>query len=300
MTLRRKRGRWIIPALFCCALVWSAFPASAAQPKRVLIVHSFGAAAPPFTTHSHAFETELTAKMGEPVDLDEISLNVARYATLDMEEAVVDFMRARQAKWQPDLVVPIGSPAGVFVAQHRDRLFPAGTPIVYAGMDIRRLPSGALEQNAAFVGESFDVPGWVEDSLQIAPDTKHIVVLIGDSPLERVWIEILKKEYEPFANRVSFTWLNDLSLDGILQRTKNLPPHSFIHYVLMMRDASGVTHDGDRVLRQVHAVANAPINGIFQHQLGMGIVGGRLYQAWRPPALRSGFCAESRRRISRR
>ncbi len=31
----------------------------------------------------------------------------------------------------------------------------------------------------------------------------------------------------------------------------------------------------------MHAVANAPINGIFLHQLGLGIVGGRLYQAER-------------------
>src|SRR5438067_1483180 len=30
---------------------------------------------------------------------------------------------------------------------------------------------------------------------------------------------------------------------------------------------------------RIHAVAAAPINGIFQHQLGLGIVGGRLYQA---------------------
>ena len=146
-------------------------------------------------------------------------------------------------------------------------------------MDKRRLPAGALEQNAAFVGESFDLPGLVEDILQIAPKTKNIAVLIGDSPLERSWAEVLKKEYEPFVDRVNFTWLNDLSLDGMIQRTKNLPPHTFILYVLMMRDGSGVTHDGDEVLRQIHATANAPINGLFQHQLGLGIAGGRLYQA---------------------
>jgi len=266
-------------ALVCCWLVLPAGSVSAPAPKRVLIVHSFGNASPPFTTHSIAFETELTEKMKEPVDLDEVSLDVARYASLDMEEALVALLRARQAKWQPDLVVPIGSPAGVFVAQHRDRLFPASTPIVYTGMDKRRLPPGALEQNAAFVGESFDVRGWVEDILQIAPDTKNIAVVIGDSPLERVWSEILKEEYQAFADRVSFTWLNTLSLDGILERTKNLPPHSFILHVLMMRDASGVTHNGDEVLRQIHAIANAPINGIYQHQLGLGITGGRLYQA---------------------
>lgn len=273
-----KRGCRAISALTGCCLVLS-LSAIGATPKRVLIVHSFGNAAPPFTTHSLAFETELTAKMGKPVDLDEVSLDVARYASLDMEEALVDFMRARQAKWQPDLVAPIGSPAGIFVAQYRDRLFPADTPIVYAGMDKRRLSAGALERNATFVGESFDVPGWVEDILQIAPDTKNIAVVIGASPLEQFWTEVLRREFAPFADRVSFTWLNELSLDGILQRTKNLPPDSFILHVLMMRDASGVTHDGDHVLQQIHAVANAPINGLFQHQLGLGIVGGRLYQA---------------------
>jgi PAS domain S-box-containing protein len=269
----------VVVALVGCWLCLTVTAASAAGAKRVLVVHSFGSAAPPFTTHSEAFETELTKKMGEPVDLDEVSLDVARYATLDMEEAVVDLLRARQTKWQPDLVVPIGSPAGVFVARHRERLFPATTPIIYMGMDKRRLPPGALGQNAAFVGESFDVPGIVEDILQIAPDTKNIAVVIGDSPLERFWTEVMKKEYEPFADRVHFTWLNDLSLDGIRETAKNLPPHSFILLVLMMRDAAGVTHNADEVLAEIHAVANAPINGLFQHQMGLGIVGGRLYQA---------------------
>ncbi len=106
-------------ALACHGFVVPAGPVGAAAPKRVLVVHSFGNAAPPFTTHSTAFEKELTEKMGEPVDLDEVSLDVARYATLDIEEALVDLMRKRQAKWQPDLVVPIGSPAGIFVATHR-------------------------------------------------------------------------------------------------------------------------------------------------------------------------------------
>ncbi len=253
--------------------------ATAATPKRVLVVHSFGNAAPPFTTHSTAFERALAEKMGRTVDIDEVSLDVARYATLDMEEALVDLMRARQAKWQPDLVVPIGSPAGAFVARHRAGLFPAETPIIYAGMDKRRLPADALDHNATFVGESFDVAGWIEDILEIAPDTKNIAVVIGASPLEQVWTEILRREFRRFEDRVSFTWMDHLPVDEILKQAKQLPPKSFIFVVLMMRDASGVTHNGDVVLQQIHAVANAPISAIFQHQLGLGIVGGRLQQA---------------------
>jgi PAS domain S-box-containing protein len=58
-----------------------------------------------------------------------------------------------------------------------------------------------------------------------------------------------------------------------------LPPRSFILIGLLIRDASGVTHNQEEALQRLRAVANAPINGLFQHELGLGIVGGRLYQA---------------------
>lgn len=271
--LRRRLAyslRWLL-------LVLATLSAGAAGTKRVLVVHSFGSAAPPFTTASSAFETALTEEMAGRVDLDEVSLDVARFATLDMEEALVELMRKRQARWQPDLVVPIGSPASMFVAQYRDRLFPATTPIIYTGMDQRRLPPGALRQNAAFVGASYDLPGAVEDILQVAPATTNIVVVIGATPLEQFWADVLRREYGRFTNRVSFTWFNNLSFDQMLERSAKLPPHSFVLLILLIRDASGVTHNADQALRRIHEVANAPVNGLFQNQLGMGIVGGRLY-----------------------
>ena len=263
-------------ALVLIALMTSS--AAGAEARRVLIVHSAGGSAPPDTTHSTAFQTTLTRGMGEGVDIDEVSLDVVRYAQPEMEGPYVEFLLARLAKWQPHLVVPIGSPAGRFVAKYRNRLFPTA-PIIYTGMDRRTLPPDAFQNNATFVGESFDVAGLVEDILQLAPDTNHIAVVIGASPLERYWTTIFRKEFEPFTNRVHFTWFNDLSFDEMLRQVTTLPPHSFILLVLLLRDASGVTHNQDDALQQLHAVANAPINGLYKNQLGLGLVGGRLYQA---------------------
>src|SRR5947208_11625314 len=146
-------------------------------------------------------------------------------------------------------------------------------------MDRRRLPPDALKKNATFIGENFDLPGFVEDILQIAPATKNIAVVIGASAVEQYWAAAFRKEFEPYVNRINFIWLNDLSLDQMLEKTRSLPPDSFIFLILLLRDATGVTHNADEALQRIHAVANAPINAIFQHQLGLGIVGGRLYQA---------------------
>ena len=275
---RVARGHRMACSLLAIFFVLTAVGAAGSEPKRVLVVHSFGSVAPPFTTHSVAFETELVEKMGERVDLDEVSLDMARYADPNLQEALVEYLQKRQAHWQPDLVVPIGSPAGVFVEQYRDRLFPEA-PILYTGMDRRRLSPHALERNAAFIGENFDGPGFIEDILQIAPATKNIAIVIGASAVEQYWAAAFRKEFEPFTNRINFIWLNDLSLDQMLEKTKALPPDSYIFLILLLRDATGVTHNADEALQRIHAVANAPINGIFQHQLGLGIVGGRLYQA---------------------
>ena len=54
-----------------------------------------GSSAPPFTTHSTAFETTLTQEMGKRVDLDEVSLDMARYAQPDMEGPFVEFLLKR-------------------------------------------------------------------------------------------------------------------------------------------------------------------------------------------------------------
>ena len=259
-------------------LAFAAGSPAGAEPKRVLVVHSFGSAAPPFTTHSTAFETTLTREMGEPVDLDEVSLDMARYAQPEMEGPFVEFLLRRLEKWQPDLVVPIGSPAGRFVTKHRDRLFPQA-PVIYTGMDRRTLPPDPFQPNATFVGEQFDLGGLVEDILQVAPDTTNIVVVLGATPLEQYWKTEFSRVFARFTDRVSITWLDDLSFDEMLARVAVLPPRSFILLALLVRDAIGVTHNQEAALQKLRAVANAPINGLFRHELGLGIVGGRLYQA---------------------
>src|SRR3954451_4534736 len=248
---------------------------TAAEPKRVLIVNSFGSAAPPFTIHSTSFESELVAKMGENITLDEVSLDMARFDEREMQEAMVGYLEKRQAKWRPDLVVPIGSPGLAFVASHYDRLFP-GTSILGVAANQRFVPHGEWERNAVYVGHELNVSGFIEDMLQVAPGTKNIEVVVGATPLEKLWREAFEKAAEPLAGRIKFTYYNDVSFNHMLERVSTLPPNSYIFFLLLLRDVDGVTLKSDDALRRFHQVANAPMNAIFDHQLGMGIVGGRL------------------------
>ena len=104
-------------------------------------------------------------------------------------------------------------------------------------------------------------------------------LIVGATPLEHLWQEVFQKAAEPLAGRIKFTYYSDLSFDQMKERVSTLPPNSYIFFLLLLRDATGVTLNADEALQRLHAVAHAPINSIFNHQLGLGIVGGRLHQS---------------------
>jgi signal transduction histidine kinase len=250
---------------------------TATTPKQVLILDSFGREVAPFTAAVTAFRTTLARELGEPVHFYDESLDAALSAQPERERAFVAFLQARFGDRPPDVVVPIGAPAVRFVAQFRDRVFP-DTPIVYTAVEPRMLPPDALRANATLVTQAISLSGIVEDILQMQPDTTNIAVVLGTSPLEQFWVGQSRREFQRFSPRVGFTWLTDMTLPQVLERSAALPPHSFILFGMFVVDAAGVPFDQDEALRRLHAVANAPLFGYFGSEFGLGAIGGRLYQ----------------------
>ncbi len=157
---------------------------------------------------------------------------------------MVDFLERRLADSPVDLVVPVGAPAVRFAAQHRKRLS-AETPVVFVGAEPRTVPSEALKTNATLVTLKADVPGIIEDILQLQPDTTNVVVVFGVSPLEKFWLGEFRREWQPFTNRLGFSWLDTLSLQQMRERVHQLPPRSFIVIPMLLMDADRVPYDGD-------------------------------------------------------
>ena len=251
--------------------------ASAASPKRVLILDPFGRNVAPFTTAVSSFRTTLARELGEPVDIYELPLELARFAGPEGETPLVTFLEGRLKEQPVDLVVPVGTAGMQFAARHRDRLFP-NTPVLVLASEPRMMSPELLRTNATLVTQKVSLPGMVEDILQLQPQTTNIVVVFGASALERFWTEQCRREFQVFTNRVGFTWVNDLTLEQILKHCAALPPNSFVLHVLFIVDAAGVPCERNEALRRLHEVANAPVFGYYTSEFGLGSIGGRLFQ----------------------
>jgi signal transduction histidine kinase len=242
--------------------------------KRVLILHSFGRNFAPFTAVSSTFRSELAQQSAAPIEFLEASLESTLFAEAASETPLVEYLRAMFAKRPADLLVAIGAPAMMFFQRHRETL--SGVPMLVVAADKRRLGDLERDGNATAFGISLDLAGVVENILRLLPKTTNIEVVTGNSPFERFWQTEFRRDTQRLNDRVRLNWLNDLSFEEIRRRSSILPRDSAIVYFLLVVDAAGLPYEQERALDVLRRESNAPIFGIFDHQLGRGIVGGPL------------------------
>jgi signal transduction histidine kinase len=260
---------FFLMALFACQV------ALAAEHKRVMLLHSFGQDFKPWSEYAKDIRAELKRQSPWPLDIIENSLVTARFSDENPEAPFVEYLSAVFAKRPLDVIVSIGAPAADFVQRHRPRLFPTA-PMVFTAVDQRRVQYSNLTANDVAVAVNINYLSAFENILQVLPDTKAVIVVVGTSPIEKFWKEAIGKQAEPLTNRVKLSWTDELPFEELLKQASALPPHTAIFWELMIVDAAGVVHEGNLPLERLHAVANAPIFSYDESFFGSGIVGGPL------------------------
>src|SRR5215510_6473875 len=115
----------------------------AAEPKRVLIIDSFGRDFAPWNEYAKRFRADLDHQWSEPTDLYETSLAIPRFSdeskeSESKESQFTDYLNSLFSDRRLDLIVTIGAPAGQFAQRNRQRLFPT-TPLLLGILEQRRI-----------------------------------------------------------------------------------------------------------------------------------------------------------------
>ncbi len=282
MSLRDLR-LWTAALLLANVALSAPLGATPTEPKRVLLLHSFGRDFAPYDAIVAAFRTELANGSRDRLAVYDATLDAEQVSESEDPQPLLGLLRHRFSSAPPDVVVTIGPPAAAFYLQNRDKLFP-GTPLVISALDERFIHKSALRPGDAVVALHQHLPGLIDNILRLLPDTQTIVVVIGDTALERFWLGESRTELAQFANRVNIEWLNNLSLEQMRQRVATLPPHSAVLYTLMV-DAAGVPQQRGAALASLFEVSAAPIFSLYESELGHGVVGGPYHSQQRGGAL---------------
>ena len=274
--------KWIRRVSFgaMCLLIL-AKSADAADPDRVLLLHSFGPDFSPWNTITPAFREALRKFAPNPIDLYEASLQAERFGESPAREEgpFIDYLNALLPDRRPRLIVAMGAPATRFVLRNRARLFPS-SPLLIATSDVRTYQDLALTANDTACPTIYDPTVHIDHILRLLPDTNHIVVaMTGASATEQFWNDLFQRALQRSSHRVTLEWFTHLAADDMVKRVAALPAHSAIFYPTIRVDGRGVPQEGDALLLRFIEQNRAPIFTHTDSLFGHGIVGGPMFSS---------------------
>lgn len=263
---------------FCAYLPARSSAQDLSSPKRVLILYSFNNDQGLYSGFDRVLRSELRMRVKDRLEFYTEYLDLIRFPEETHADEMVQLLKLKYAQKKPDLLIPVSYSAVQFLTRKGRDIFSA-TPMV-ALFNQRRLDDlkQYIESNP---GQSITGVGSIDDpaatlglALQLQPDTRHVAVLVGSSPLEHYWLDQLQHDLGSYSVKVDLRFLTGKPIDELLQEISALPPHSIVLTTFFFQDASGQFFRTEDVLDMITRDAHVPIYGIYSSYIGHGIVGG--------------------------
>lgn len=243
--------------------------------KQVLVLFSFRTILPAQAEIDQGLRAALQAKSKHPVDIDIEYLDLTRFDEAAYLDDLLHLLRRKYAHRHLDAIIPIFDPAVQFVLKYGDAVFP-DVPVVFAAEYKKTIDQLSLKPQMTGAMVAPDFAFILELALTLQPQTRQVVVVGGTADFDRFLMAWAREAFAPWEGKVTFSYLSDLSLAALQERLAQLPPHTIVYYLTILRDGSGQEFVPRDVLKLLAKTANAPVYGLYDTLLGEGIVGGPL------------------------
>ncbi len=243
---------------------------------KVLILNSYDGSAMPYAQVLEVFKSELQAGRTGQVAFREFDLQERGALDPNYDQLLVELIQYHYTESPPDVVFAIGPPAVLFWLNQR-RSNPWDVPLIAAAGEFA-LSGMEFQSGDTVVVTPFSFVDQLETIHRLRPQAKHILMVFGSSSHERGLAALARQQLTVFEDRISFEYTNDMSLAEIRDRLENLGPDAAVFYGVFDTDINGVVLSNYSGLNLVRSVSTAPVFGVFDDQLGRGIIGGRLFQ----------------------
>ena len=240
----------------------------------ILVLCSYGYSLPAYSRMNSALLSELEQEGIDPDDIFFEFLDLGHIQDKGERVALAELLERKYSSLGVDLIICLHSPAIKFMLEEAAGRFPGIPVITWRTM----ISAHRLVEKAGFLSlaGNMDINNTITNALALFPQTREILFVIGDSPMDR---DILDEARESFANWESRLVIKDTSTESFEQILKNvarMPPDSIIIFGNFFQDISGRTFTPRDVGRKIAKAANVPVFALYDTMLDQGIVGGTM------------------------
>jgi PAS domain S-box-containing protein len=276
---RHTLPRWVLIAalLLACLAPTTAITAEARPVKRkqILLLNSYHQN---FLWNEDIFRglTDVLRPKETGIILHVENMDTKRVAFSEhYVQQLRDVFRHKYNGMALDLIMVADNNAFEFMRRHHDELFPE-VPVVFCGVNFFANESIAQQPLFTGVAEDLDIKGTLWWALNLHPNTQSIYVICDGTPSGKSLSASIRTDLATFSPDVELHFLDGLPLQGILAQVEDLPRDALILYGVYFRDPQGRFYDTAEALEAVAAKASVPIYGLYDYDLGHGIMGGML------------------------
>jgi signal transduction histidine kinase len=278
--LATRRRWWIVVPGMALALGASPPPAlpapPASPPWRVLILYDAPFDNPAATIATGALRSALRdGAAPRLVDVQSEVLDAVSFDARYYEPELLALLRKKRYAGRLDLVMPTGTAAREFARRYREVLWP-GVPILSFGGFRGPLGGGPAGDKTSDIGLALHEAGTLRLARRLQPDAERLVLVAGSSEYDRVGWARLEAAAAREGDGLEVERLFGRPLGTVLDRVSSLPRRSIVLYTTISRDADGQSFTPADAAELLSRASAAPVYGVWESQLGRGIVGGSM------------------------
>jgi PAS domain S-box-containing protein len=175
-----------------------------------------------------------------------------------------------------DLIIATDDDAFDFLKRNRDELFP-NTPVVFCGVNWFKPDSvQAGFKGYTGVNEDVDIPATLDLMLKLHPGAKKIFVVADMTTTGKKIHAQFAGIVPKYKDRVSFTFLDDMVMSEILDTVGKLGNDTLVLMTIFQKDKAGAFFEFSESTSLISKSSRVPFYGLWDFNLGFGIVGGML------------------------
>ena len=219
-------------------------------------------------------------------------LDSKRFPLDHVSDSAADFLSCKYNGVPFSAVIACDNNALVFLAEHRETLFP-DVPVVFCGINNYRPEMiDPFAGRVTGVVQALHPVGTVELIHRLQPSLRRLVVVSGTTLTALAIRDQVAAEVPRFEPDLAIVWLDGLATAALQERLAGLSRDDAVLLCNFNRDADGVYYPHETGARLISEFSNAPVYAMEDLYIGTGVVGGYMVGSHEQGSTAARLCIE--------
>ncbi len=202
------------------------------------------------------------------------NLDLARNDTPHWRDMIAAMLRDKLTHVQTGLVIAVNHGALQFLAQQGHDLVPPGTPVITVAAQLARVAWHGEPRAVINIAKLVDLDQTIRYGLELFPRTRRLFLVTSADDRQFPFHDMAAQAFAALPGQLQVEDSRALTHEQMLERVATLPPDSLVLQGIYLNDRTGRSFVPAEVAAAVARRANAPVLGLYEAHLRVGLTGG--------------------------